>query len=216
MGADNLLEATIVLPSGEIVLANPCLNPDLFFAIRGGGGGTFGIVTEVVVKAFPSPKTTVHTFRLAALNPNTTTEFWDMMGFIHAHMVDLKAGGMQGYYFIVGPPLYPTLAFIWGFYLYDKPVGTVERLISPIVQRLEEQKGLFGYESEVKYTDTYWEAWGTTSNEFVANSGSAYGSRLLSSSSLSNANITSRTFEAIGPRVGKPNVSLLSFPLCSM
>jgi hypothetical protein len=209
MGADNLLEASIVLPSGHILLANPCVHPDLFFAIRGGGGGTFGVVTEVVVKAFPSPKTTGHTFKLAALSPNTTTQFWLLMGFIHAQMADLKAGGMQGYYFLTGPPVYPTLAFLWVFYLYDKPVGTVEKLISPIVKRLEEEKGVFGYESEVTHTDTYWESWGEIfSNELVANGGSAYGSRLMSPESLSDPNETAKVFEEIGPRVGKPNVRL--------
>jgi hypothetical protein len=45
MGADNLLEATIVTPNGRFLLANPCVNSDLFPAIRGGGGGgTFGVV----------------------------------------------------------------------------------------------------------------------------------------------------------------------------
>jgi hypothetical protein len=209
MGADNLLEASIVLPSGHILLANSCVHPDLFFAIRGGGGGTFGVVTEIVVKAFPSPKTTMHTFKLAALSPNTTTQFWVLMGFIHAQMADLKAGGMQGYYFLVGPPAYPTLAFLWVFYLYDKPVGTVEKLISPIVKRLEEEKGVFGYESEITHTDTYWESWGEIfSNELVANGGSAYGSRLMSPESLSDPNETAKVFEEIGPSVGKPNVRL--------
>jgi hypothetical protein len=208
-GADNLLEASIVLPSGQILLTNPCVNPDLFFAIRGGGGGTFGVVTEIVVKAFPSPKTTLHMFKLAALSPNTSAQFWMLMGFIHGQMADLKAGGMQGYYFILGPPVYPTLAFVWVFYLYDKPVGTAERLIAPIVKNLEGKKELFVYESEVKHTDTYWESWGEDfSNELVANGGSAYGSRLMSPESLSNPNETAKVFEDIGPRVGKPNVCL--------
>lgn len=64
MGADNLLEAEIIAQSGESLLANPCQNADIFFAIRGGGGGMYGVVTDVVVKAFPTSKTTAHTFML--------------------------------------------------------------------------------------------------------------------------------------------------------
>lgn len=40
----------IVLPNGTFVTANRCMNEDIFFALRGGGGGTFGVVTETTAK----------------------------------------------------------------------------------------------------------------------------------------------------------------------
>ncbi|KAF2472525.1 FAD binding domain-containing protein [Lindgomyces ingoldianus] len=208
MGADNLLEVTIVTPDGRILVANPCQNPEIFFAIRGGGGGTFGVVLEVVVRAYPTPKTTVNTLYVGSLNPNITTEYWDMIGFIHAEMPKLKEGGMQGYYFIVGPPSVPTLSFIWVFYLYDKPVGTVEKLISPIDKYLKERPAIFAYQSNITTTPTYWDSWSTAfSDEDVATGGAAFGSRLLSPKSLSNPSITARVFAQIGPSVDlkKPN-----------
>ncbi|KAH7055989.1 hypothetical protein B0J12DRAFT_776808 [Macrophomina phaseolina] len=46
---DNILEVEMVLPNATIITANEHCNPDLFFAIRG-GGNNFGIVTRFILK----------------------------------------------------------------------------------------------------------------------------------------------------------------------
>jgi FAD/FMN-containing dehydrogenase len=52
LAIDNLTGATVVLPSGEVVHASNDDNPDLFWALRG-GGGNFGIVTTFEFDAHP-------------------------------------------------------------------------------------------------------------------------------------------------------------------
>jgi FAD/FMN-containing dehydrogenase len=49
---DNLLSVDVVLADGRFVTANAKDNPDLFWAVRG-GGGNFGIVTSFLFKAHP-------------------------------------------------------------------------------------------------------------------------------------------------------------------
>ncbi|KAL3458399.1 hypothetical protein BJX64DRAFT_301938 [Aspergillus heterothallicus] len=57
LGVDNVQQLKAVLPNGTHVTANRCQNQDLFFALRGGGGGTFGVITEMTTRVYPKKET---------------------------------------------------------------------------------------------------------------------------------------------------------------
>jgi FAD/FMN-containing dehydrogenase len=56
LGVDNATQLRVVLPSTSnnqserAIEVSRCSHPDLFWALRGGGGGTYGVVTEVVYR----------------------------------------------------------------------------------------------------------------------------------------------------------------------
>jgi FAD/FMN-containing dehydrogenase len=50
-----LLEAEIVTADGVARIANACTNPDLFWALKGGGGGSWGVVTRLTLRTHDLP-----------------------------------------------------------------------------------------------------------------------------------------------------------------
>lgn len=54
-GAAGILEAELITADGTIVTANACQNTDLFWALKGGGGGTFGIVSKITLETHALP-----------------------------------------------------------------------------------------------------------------------------------------------------------------
>ena len=55
IAAASLLEAEVVTAGGQVLIANACQNQDLLWALRGGGGGTFGVVTRVTLETHELP-----------------------------------------------------------------------------------------------------------------------------------------------------------------
>src|SRR5215467_5270848 len=79
---DNLLEADVVLADGSVVTASKSEHPDLFWAIRG-GGGNFGVVTSFLFQAHPV-KMVVAGPTLWNLNQATDVMKWYREFIIHA------------------------------------------------------------------------------------------------------------------------------------
>lgn len=53
--AAGLLEAEIVTADGAVRIANACTNSDLFWAIKGGGGGSWGVITRLTLRTYDLP-----------------------------------------------------------------------------------------------------------------------------------------------------------------
>ena len=62
---DNLLSAHVVLADGTIVDVSETSHADLFWALRGGGGGNFCIVAQMTFKTFPTSDLTTFSAEFA-------------------------------------------------------------------------------------------------------------------------------------------------------
>lgn len=53
VGADQALEWEVVTGTGKVLIANRTQNEDLFWALSGGGGGTYGVVISLTMTVYP-------------------------------------------------------------------------------------------------------------------------------------------------------------------
>ncbi|EPQ60158.1 FAD-binding domain-containing protein [Gloeophyllum trabeum ATCC 11539] len=71
LGVDRVVQFKIVTPDGIYRTANECQNTDLFWALRGGGGGTFGVVMETTSIVEPHPLFSSASMKFTATANNT-------------------------------------------------------------------------------------------------------------------------------------------------
>jgi FAD/FMN-containing dehydrogenase len=73
---DHLVSAQIVTADGELRTAAADSEPDLFWALRGGGGGNFGIVTSFTFSTEPAPDLSVFSLRFPAGSAAAVLDAW--------------------------------------------------------------------------------------------------------------------------------------------
>ncbi|KAI9372487.1 hypothetical protein BJX61DRAFT_533913 [Aspergillus egyptiacus] len=101
LGVDNVQQIKAVLPNGTYITANRCQNQDMFFALRGGGGGTFGVVTEISYLVHPKKPMQFVRASIAGLTEDVTPDFFSIV------VANADKWASEG----------------WGGYILPSPVG---------------------------------------------------------------------------------------------
>ncbi|KAF2127476.1 FAD-binding domain-containing protein [Dothidotthia symphoricarpi CBS 119687] len=149
LSADNVLNWEVVTATGRLVNANKKENPDLYWALNGGGGSTYGIVVSMTVKTYKD--TVISGASLSFFTTdNSQIVFYDAIQAFHEElpaMVD--AGTMVVHYFT------DSFFSISPINAYNKTATQVKAILAPFVSRLD-SKGINYTTSYTEYK-TYYE-----------------------------------------------------------
>ncbi|PSN64856.1 FAD-binding domain-containing protein [Corynespora cassiicola Philippines] len=181
MAADQVLELEVVTAGGELMVASPAQNQDLYWAMSGGGGSSYGVVVAVTLRAFADGVVGGASLAFSRTNLSSEVVYEEVFGHVLDSVSALIDAGMHFTYTMtpVGFSLGPLTA----------PGFTVERLraaLAPFTSRLDE----LGIEYSLNvtsfpdYKSHFWNYWGPyPAGPFLADS--MPGTRLIPRESLS-------------------------------
>lgn len=128
---DNLLECEIVLANGELVTANKESHPDLFWALRG-GGGNFGVVTSFKFNLIEVKNVYAGPMFWPIEQAEETMKFWD-------DYTKNASNDLYGFFaFLIVPPAEPFPEHLWNknvcgvVWNYTGTIEQAEEVFKPI------------------------------------------------------------------------------------
>ena len=101
LSADNVLSWELVTADGALLTASKTENPDLYWALSGGGGGTFGVVVSMTVKTYPDAVVSGAKLSFYAADNHNSSEtlYAGIQAFHEALPAMVDAGSMVIYFF---------------------------------------------------------------------------------------------------------------------
>ncbi|KAH0129741.1 FAD/FMN-containing isoamyl alcohol oxidase MreA, partial [Aureobasidium melanogenum] len=132
LGADQVLEWEVVTGTGRHLIANRHQNADLYWALSGGGGGTYGVVLSMTSKLHPDTPTVGFnlTFTSAGVPMDT---YYEAVTAYHASLPKIvDAGAMSVWYFTnesfaISPITAPGIS-----------LDELKALLSPFMNKLDQ------------------------------------------------------------------------------
>lgn len=153
---------TVVLASGDVVTASACENPDLFKALRGGGGGTFGVVISAIIKAYPTKPMLLHSMAVIPIKATTIANTLNATANIMSKFAVLSDTGFSGYALMgdasMASPTYPTSLYAHGFGMMIQDEDNQDAVIAEAKSLVEKEivKDLLPYNgTEFLVTSTF-------------------------------------------------------------
>ncbi|KAH8652522.1 hypothetical protein BX600DRAFT_418016 [Xylariales sp. PMI_506] len=205
LSADNTLSWEVVLADGTFVNASRTQHSDLFWALSGGGGGTYGVVVSVTVKAFPDATFGGATLSFFATENPTDVFYAGIQAFHEALPALVDSGMMVVYYF--------TDAFfmISPINAYNMTQDQVEEAVVPLLSSLDSLQVNYtvAYSEYDSYYDHYNAYFGPLPLGNIQVGIAQYGARLIPRDVVGNISDTMQsvveqgvTWIGVGTNVG--------------
>ncbi|KAJ5151736.1 hypothetical protein N7492_010031 [Penicillium capsulatum] len=149
--ATGYYQVNIITSEGHRLVANDEQNQDIFWAIRGAGGGQFGVVTEFVLRTNPVPENVVNSYLTfyardtsqdsegatwAAL-AELASQFPDLMDMGFTGTVDAMTGEMAARYLGL-PKAVPGPAVMANLIGFNSNTAHMDRVLRKSVRRLHQ------------------------------------------------------------------------------
>lgn len=131
LGADQVLEWEVIDGTGQLLVANRKKNSDLYWALSGGGGGTYGVVWSMTSKAHPDGPVSGLTVSILA-EENSLEVFYQAVGLYHAFLPTIVDAGAMSLGFVTN-----TSFKIAPITAPDIPVKKLEALVQPFRDGLD-------------------------------------------------------------------------------
>ncbi|KAI0878187.1 FAD binding domain protein [Hypoxylon argillaceum] len=129
LGADQVLEWEVITADGTLLLATPTLNQDLYWALSGGGGGTYGAVLSMTVKLHKNMPTATATLSFT----EATDAFWDILRVFVMNQPAMADAGAT-LYWIVAPG---NIFWLMQAYFPNGTAAEFTQLLQPTLQALD-------------------------------------------------------------------------------
>ncbi|KAK5997074.1 FAD-linked oxidoreductase ZEB1 [Cladobotryum mycophilum] len=220
LAADQALEYEVVTAAGDVVTASATKNADLYWALSGGGGGTYGVVTSLTVRAHPAGNIGGSRFSFGVGNGVTPQVFNDAVSRFHALLPSMIDQSAVVIYFLTSEALAiqsVTVLNSTGDFVRDTVLG-------PFIQVLNSLNvPITSSYTTLSYLDHYNVYMGPLPYGYLTVGGNQFGSRLIPRSLVENdndsfqkvlANLTAHGVFVIGgaasyaSRNGPPNAVL--------
>lgn len=146
LGVDSVLEWEVVTADGKLVTATPTNQySDLYWALSGGGGGTFGAVLSVTVRLHKNLKTVGATVKF--FEPDDA-KFWKVLSTFLGNLPALVKAGASVYWQVI-PSAYTGLAGnlfnLPQLYFPGGSIKELEKLLDPTFQALQSHGIQYGF-----------------------------------------------------------------------
>ncbi|KAI1504041.1 FAD binding domain protein [Biscogniauxia marginata] len=152
LAADQVLDWEVVTANGELLTVTPSQNSDLYWAITGGGGGTYAaVLSMMIVKLHLDMPTAGVTLSFTELSSET---YWSIVKTFLKNLPSVLDEGATSYWQVL-----PGNTFnMPQSYLLNKTAKTLEQLLQPTLKALEQSgiQSAFSSRNYLSFQDAFY------------------------------------------------------------